>query len=139
MDRRRRRGVRGRAPDSEAALQERVIGLARFYGWRHYHTHDSRRSAAGFPDLVLLRPPELVIVELKTAKGPIRPEQREWLEELTAVADALDEAIGPRRALVNADGVAPAFDVYLVRPEHLDALHDRLARGRVRQEWVGAT
>lgn len=40
---------------SERQLQATVIDLAKAYGWRYYHTYDSRRSPEGFPDLVLLR------------------------------------------------------------------------------------
>jgi hypothetical protein len=47
---------------SEAALQALVVGVAQLYGWAHYHTHDSRRSDEGWPDLVLCRPPRLVVV-----------------------------------------------------------------------------
>lgn len=69
---------------SEAAWQEQVLELAQLYRWLAYHTFDSRRSAAGFPDLVLARAPELLIVELKSERGRVRPEQRDWLEVLAA-------------------------------------------------------
>ena len=59
-----------------------VVQLARLCGWMVYHTHDSRGSAAGFPDLVLVRPPRLLTVELKSARGRLPPAQREWLEVL---------------------------------------------------------
>lgn len=67
---------------TEKAFQEQVLDLARLSGWRCYHTHDSRRSAPGFPDLVLCRPPVIVFAELKTEVGKTRPEQREWLAAL---------------------------------------------------------
>lgn len=62
---------------SEAAFQQLVTDLATVCGFRHYHTHDSRRSPAGFPDLVLVRE-RLLFVELKTERGRLRPEQRAW-------------------------------------------------------------
>ena len=34
-----------------------VVELAKRFGWLLYHTHNSRRSASGFPDLVMVRPP----------------------------------------------------------------------------------
>ena len=40
---------------SEEQFQQQVIDLATLRGWRCYHTRDSRRSAEGFPDLVLAR------------------------------------------------------------------------------------
>lgn len=69
---------------SEKRFQEQVIQLANLSGWLCYHTHDSRRSAPGFPDLVLVRPPEIIFAELKTEEGRVRPEQRAWLEALGA-------------------------------------------------------
>ena len=70
---------------TEAQLQAAVVELARFFGWRHYHAFDSRRSARGWPDLVLCRPPRLVFVELKSAGGRLTPEQRDWLAALAGV------------------------------------------------------
>lgn len=69
---------------SERQWQQLVIDFARIHGWRHYHTHDSRRSAAGFPDLVLVRGAELVFVELKSEKGRLSAEQELWLLALGA-------------------------------------------------------
>ena len=67
---------------TEKAFQAQVLGLARLSGWLCYHTHDSRRSAPGFPDLVMARPPVIVFAELKTDTGKVRPEQRDWLAAL---------------------------------------------------------
>ena len=38
---------------TEKAFQTAVVELAELCGWKVYHTYDSRRSAPGFPDLVL--------------------------------------------------------------------------------------
>ena len=67
---------------SEKQFQAQVVELARLSGFLVYHTFDSRRSAAGFPDLVLVRPPMVLFAELKSEGGRIRPEQREWLAAL---------------------------------------------------------
>ena len=77
---------------SEEQFQQQVIDLATLRGWRHYHTHDSRRSAEGFPDLVLARPSTLqggfdgriIFAEMKAQKGRPNVEQRAWL---TLLAD----------------------------------------------------
>jgi hypothetical protein len=63
---------------SEAELQAAVIDLARRLGWLVYHTHDSRRSPAGFPDLVCVRD-RVIYIELKTEKGGLSEEQSQWL------------------------------------------------------------
>lgn len=70
------------ASTSERAFQASVVDLAELRHWRVWHDQDSRRNAAGMPDLILLRPPRLLFVELKTDRGRLRPEQREWLDEL---------------------------------------------------------
>lgn len=68
---------------TEREFQRTVMVAARLFGWRCYHTFDSRRSAQGFPDLVLVRPPRIVFVELKTTRGTASPSQSEWLDDLT--------------------------------------------------------
>ena len=69
---------------SEASLQDAVMGLADVLGLRAFHSTDSRRdTAAGFPDLVLVGN-RVLFVELKRQDGRLRPEQRAWLEALTA-------------------------------------------------------
>lgn len=75
---------------SEGAFQTQVLDLAALRGWRPYHTHDSRRSHKGWPDLVLARPPRLIAVELKTDTGRLTPEQRRWLIDLEACGLEVD-------------------------------------------------
>ena len=114
---------------SEAAFQQQVLNLAGYYGWRSYHTHDSRRSQAGFPDLVLVRGPELIFAELKTDTGRVRPEQQEWIAALQAISTELVVDLEQ----LDHDSHA-CVDVYLWRPRDFDELHARLARGRHRSE-----
>lgn len=72
---------------TEEQLQRSVLSCAGFLGWRCYHTHDSRRSQAGFPDLVLVHVQQrrVVYAELKREKGRVRGEQQAWLDDLAAV------------------------------------------------------
>lgn len=72
---------------SEKEFQSQVIQLAKLLGWLVYHTHDSRRSVAGFPDLILLRNGRLVVIELKVGKNRATPEQVVWLEAFAKIAD----------------------------------------------------
>lgn len=63
---------------SEAELQRLVDETCRRLGLMHYHTHDSRRSTAGFPDSVIVGPGGLLFRELKSQDGTLSPEQRRW-------------------------------------------------------------
>lgn len=67
---------------SEAAFQRAVIEYAQLNGWAVYHTHFSRHSQAGYPDLTLVRGRRLVFAELKTATGRMSAEQQQWLNRL---------------------------------------------------------
>ena len=51
--------------ETERQFQGMVINLAALNGWTVWHDHDSRRNSAGFPDLILLRGPRLIVAELK--------------------------------------------------------------------------
>ena len=69
----------------EKPFQTRVIQLAKFHGWSHvYHVFDSRRSAPGFPDLVMVstRLERTMFRELKTSKGRVTVDQQAWLDAL---------------------------------------------------------
>jgi len=71
----------------EADFLRAVTDLATLAHWLCYHTYDSRRSQAGFPDLVLVRGDKLIFAELKTNRGRVKPAQREWLDTLSSMAD----------------------------------------------------
>jgi hypothetical protein len=94
---------------SERDFQAQVLQLATLHGWRHYHTLRSRGSDSGFPDLVLIRPPELLIVELKSERGRLHAAQAEWLAKLRECG----------------------VETHVWRPADFDELHARL-RARVR-------
>ena len=67
----------------EAALQAKIIDLAKRLGWLVYHTHNSKRSEPGFPDLVLVHPTRGVLWrELKRHTTKPTADQRKWLERL---------------------------------------------------------
>lgn len=71
---------------SEKQFMAQVVQLAKMLGWRVYHTHDSRRSEPGFPDLVMVRviygdvatAGRTIFAELKAEKGRLTAEQAEW-------------------------------------------------------------
>jgi hypothetical protein len=78
----------------EREFQRAVIEYARMMGWRVHHTRPALtqrgrwltpvQGDVGFPDLVLCRPPRLILAELKRLGGKVSPQQREWLEALQA-------------------------------------------------------
>lgn len=88
---------------SERQFQDQVVRFARLHQWRVYHTYDSRRSAAGFPDLLLCRlhpttrgtTTELVFFEVKAERGRLTDAQSEWLFLLNAVPGVLARVVRP--------------------------------------------
>jgi len=63
---------------NETDFSTQIVDLFRYLGWKYYHTHDSRRSVAGFPDYVAVKPPRVLFIELKKEKGKLSWEQDEW-------------------------------------------------------------
>ncbi len=74
---------------SEKDFQAEVIELAIKQGWPKeliYHTHDSRRSQGGFPDLQMIRGHRLIVAELKKdSVTKIPDDQAAWLEAFAGV------------------------------------------------------
>ncbi len=68
---------------SEAEFQQMIIDRAKLLGWLVYHTHESRRSAPGFPDLVMSRRGRVLFVEVKSQKGKVSEAQQCWLDSLS--------------------------------------------------------
>jgi hypothetical protein len=89
----------------EKDFMDDLVEKAGLTGWMAYHTYDSRRSTAGFPDLVLVKPPVVIFAELKTEKGAASKEQEKWLEQL---------------------GLCTELEVHLWRPSDWDEIEERL-------------
>jgi len=66
---------------TERELQDNIVALCRWLGLLCYHTHDSRHSAAGFPDLVIVGK-HVIFVELKSASGDLSKAQGCWRDAL---------------------------------------------------------
>lgn len=84
-------------PESEAAFQKWLIGVAKWYGWKAVHYRTTRRSGgrgahaystpiegdAGGPDVLLAKAGRLpILAELKTDKGIVSPNQQEWADAI---------------------------------------------------------
>ena len=74
---------------SEKAFQSAVVRLAKERGWLCYHTHDSRRSLPGYPDLTLVHPTRHVALwsELKVPGGSLTLQQAHWIKALGEVRE----------------------------------------------------
>ena len=83
-----------KAQQREKEFQRAVIEYAKMMGWRVHHTLPAITQSGrwitpvqgdvGFPDLVLCRPPRLILAELKRVGGKVSPQQQEWLDALQA-------------------------------------------------------
>jgi hypothetical protein len=72
---------------SEQDFQRTVVRMAKLHGWLVFHPWISIHSQAGWPDVAMVRDGVLVLAELKSMGGKVRPGQQRWLDELLAVAD----------------------------------------------------
>jgi hypothetical protein len=95
----------------EGDFQKDVVEAAETLGFLCYHTYRSDRSQAGFPDLVMVKPPRVIFAELKRQKGKPKPAQEMWL---AALGQCMYEG--------------KAIEVYLWRPGDMDALLEILQR-----------
>ncbi len=91
--------------DENEVLAE-VRKLAKTNGWLCYHTHDSRKSEEGFPDVVLVRD-VVIFAELKSRTGKPSHAQAIWLRMLERTHQV---------------------EVYLWRPQDMAQVTERLTR-----------
>ena len=62
-----------------------VIALAKLKGWKTFHPHFSRFSTAGFPDLLMVKRPRIIVCELKReTRSKVEQAQLDWLAEFRA-------------------------------------------------------
>lgn len=80
----------------EETYQNQIIAIAKTHGWLVYHTHDSRRSAPGFPDLVLVRGTVILFLEVKRESGVVSESQSTWMEALRKVTTVDAAVVRPR-------------------------------------------
>lgn len=101
-----RQEQRKQAPDaptapkqSERDWQATVLQYAALRGWRAFHDNATNaprrcsgcgairhlpRNAPGWPDLVLVRRPDVLFVELKSDAGKVDHDQQRWIDDLRA-------------------------------------------------------
>lgn len=104
------------SPDvSEADFQRAVIDLAKLRGWRVWHDNDSRRNAAGLPDLIMVRRGRLIFAELKSKRGRLRAEQADWIGDLLVVQRQADSYAVGVHVWRPADMLSGAIEQELLR------------------------
>lgn len=90
----------------EGPFQEKITDLCGWLRLRWHHETDSRRSKAGFPDLVIVGRYGTVFAELKSTSGKISAEQQAWHDDL----------------------VRSGAEAYIWRPEDWDEVQSVLKR-----------
>ncbi len=90
---------------SEKAWTQQVLEVARKTGWLAHHSLTSLmrsgkwatalQGAPGLPDLVLVRAPRVLFIELKTQTGQLSEFQQRWLTELKACSGVESYVLRP--------------------------------------------
>ena len=82
---------------SEKDFQDMVVDAAEKWGWLVHAERPAKSNKGwvtpiqgkeGFPDLVLCKPPRLILAELKSQKGKVSTPQQEWLDALAICTEA---------------------------------------------------
>ena len=73
-------------PMTERELQDSIVGLCKWFHLLVYHTYDSRRCAAGFPDLVIIGT-RILAWELKSASGELTRTQTHYKDAFEEVGE----------------------------------------------------
>lgn len=83
--------------EPESRFMARVLTLARAQGWLAFHPYRSDKSTPGWPDLVLAKPGQpLLLIETKTNTGKLTIEQVRWLGILQQTEKPLAAVWRPR-------------------------------------------
>jgi hypothetical protein len=101
------------------AFRLQIIDLAHVFGWKVRNVRPARTKygwctpenadGKGFPDLYMVKPPRVVIAELKVPPDKCKPEQESWLELLAEV---------------------PGHEVYIWAPDDFDKITEILRFGK---------
>ena len=67
---------------TEKDFRQQVIDAAKLCSWKCQFHWTSIHSPAGFPDLVLVKPPRVLFAELKVGERKMTLKQAEWIEAL---------------------------------------------------------
>ena len=109
---------RAETRETERDFQRSVTDMLEAAGFRWYHSADSRRDRAGFPDIVATDGSRILFAELKSEDGEVSPAQKGWLNDLWLVSERA------RRESRGGASLFPAVDVRTWRPSQLDEIQD---------------
>jgi hypothetical protein len=78
-------------PITEKEFLDQIVQLGNLHGWRSFHVFDSRKSAPGFPDLIMLRGQRMIVAELKRS-GKFKPSayQCAWLAAFMQLQESFE-------------------------------------------------
>ena len=101
---------------SETEMQGSLITIGRTFDWLAYATFRSFRSEPGFPDIVFVKSPSVLFVEVKTEKGKLRKGRMNkagsrWLPGQDDWGNALSDCPGVEYHLVRPT----TYDDFIVR------------------------
>lgn len=70
-----------------------VLSTAVLHNWTVHEEYDAARANSGWPTLVLLRGPRMVVAKIKAERGEVTRAQQEWLDRFAEVGAKSDGAI----------------------------------------------
>lgn len=84
-----------RVRQSEASFMLEVTDALTLHKWAWWHDAYSRWNKRGLPDLIAVRPPRLLFLELKAEDGRVTREQQEWLALLALIPGVVARVVRP--------------------------------------------
>ena len=113
-------------------MYETIRAAAKLGHWLYFHTRDSRRSPAGFPDCVLARAGIMLVAECKRDDtGKVTTAQQEWIDEMNKVPGIVAYVVWQTPDRVARARTADSIDLQRFCqmlaarvPEHGDPSHD---------------
>ncbi len=122
---------------SETAFASQVEDLFNIYHWHwaHFRPAFSNKGwrtpvsgkGKGFLDYIALRPPRILVAELKDDHSKMRPEQEEWFEkwkdcQRAVTTEPIDLNKWKTHRLINGLKFYVMPEVYLWRPQQIDEI-----------------
>ena len=103
---------------TETEFQAQVVRAARMFRWMVSHMTLPQRSEPGVPDLLLVRSPRVIFMELKSEKGRLDTRRR--------YSPRTGRALPNQKDWKDALEGCPGVEYYLWRPRHWDEIMEVL-------------